>query len=159
MTIAPTLQKYLADHEVAYDLVPHPPTESSLRTAEASHVPGDRLVKAVVVRDKESYWLAVLPASRHIQLGELRADLGQHVDLATEQEIEQVFRDCDRGAIPPVGACYGLDAIVDDSIDQQPEVYFEGGDHTTLVHMTRAEFVRLNATARQGSFTGSSPHA
>ena len=43
MTIAPTLQRYLADHEVAYDLVPHPPTESSLGTAEACHIPTDRL--------------------------------------------------------------------------------------------------------------------
>ena len=51
---------------------------------------------------------AVLPASRHIQLGELRADLGQHVDLATEQEIEQVFRDCDRGAIPQLGLAMAL---------------------------------------------------
>ena len=101
MTIAPTLQKYLADHEVAYDLVSHRSTESSLRTAEASHIPGNRLVKGVVVRDKESYWLAVLPASRHVRLTELRTELGQDVELATEQEIEQVFGDCDRGAVPP----------------------------------------------------------
>ena len=154
MTIAPTLQKYLADHDVAYDLVSHRPTESSLRTAEASHIPGNRLVKGVVVRDKESYWLAVLPASRQVRLAELRTELGQDVELATEQEIEQVFRDCDRGAVPPVGACYGVDSIVDNSLDQQPEVYFEGGDHITLVHMTRAEFARLDTAARHGSFTG-----
>jgi len=154
MTIAPTLQKYLADHKVAYDLVPHQPTESSMESAQACHIPGDRLVKGVVVRDKESYWVAVLPASRQVRLAELRTELGQDVELATEQEIEQVFRDCDRGAVPPVGACYGLDTIVDGSIDQQPEVYFEGGDHSTLIHMTRAEFVRLDTTARHGSFTG-----
>ena len=79
--------------------------------------------------------------------------LGEEVDLATEQEVEQVFGDCDRGAIPPIGACYGLDVIFDDSIEQQPDVYFEGGDHATLVHMNRDEFARLNATARHGSFT------
>src|SRR4051812_8659606 len=82
MTIAPVLQKYLADHEVAYDLIPHQPTQSSLRTAEASHIPGDCLVKGVVVRDPESYWLAVLPASRHIRLPELKTELGRDVELA-----------------------------------------------------------------------------
>ena len=51
MTIAPTLQKYLADHGVAYDLVAHPPTESSLRTAETCHIPGDRLAKGILLRD------------------------------------------------------------------------------------------------------------
>ena len=43
MTIAATLQKYLADHNVGYDLVSHEPTMSSMRTAEAGRVPGDRL--------------------------------------------------------------------------------------------------------------------
>jgi Ala-tRNA(Pro) deacylase len=158
MTIAPTLEKYLADQNVAYDLVPHQPTMSSLRTAEACHITGDCLAKGVVLRDGGRYWLAVLPASRQVRLDNLKADLSEDVDLASEQEIEQVFRDCDRGAIPPVGACYGVDVIVDDSIERQPEIYFEGGDHATLVHMSAAEFARLNATARHGSFTGPSAH-
>jgi Ala-tRNA(Pro) deacylase len=158
MTIAPTLQRYLANHDIAYDLVPHQPTMSSLHTAEACHVAGDCLAKGVVLRDSDGYWLAVLPASRQVQLANLRTDLGEDVDLASEQEIAHVFRDCDRGAIPPVGACYGLDVIVDDSIGRQPEIYFEGGDHATLVHMSQAEFARLNPTARHGSFAGPQSH-
>jgi Ala-tRNA(Pro) deacylase len=156
MTIAPTLQKYLADNNVAYDLVPHQRTLSSLRTAEACHIPGDRLAKGVVLRDSGGYWLAVLPASRQVRLSDLKTSLGDQVDLASEQEIEQVFPDCERGAVPPVGACYGLDVIVDDSLDRQSDVYFEGGDHATLVHMSRDEFARLNGSARHGSFTGPS---
>ena len=49
MTVAPTLKKYL-DQTITYDLVQHDPTMSSTRTAEASHVPGDRLAKGVVLR-------------------------------------------------------------------------------------------------------------
>ena len=158
MTIAPTLQRYLSNQNIAYDLVPHQPTMSSLRTAEACRIAGDCLAKGVVLRDSDGYWLAVLPASRQVQLASLRADLGDDVDLASVREIEQVFRDCDRGAVPPVGAFYGLNVIVDDSIGRQPEVYFEGGDHTTLVHMNQAEFARLNPAARHGSFSGSQPH-
>ena len=47
------------------------------------------------------------------------------------------FTDCAHGAVPAIGECYGLDVIVDETIDKQPEIYFEGGDHTTLVRMTR----------------------
>jgi hypothetical protein len=46
MTVSPTLQKYL-DQSVTYDLIPHAPTLSSTRTAEACHVPGEALAKAV----------------------------------------------------------------------------------------------------------------
>lgn len=152
MTIAAKLQKYLADHNVGYDLVSHEPTMSSMRTAEAGRVPGDRLAKGVVLRDKESYWIAVLPATHHVRLADIRSNLGQDVDFATEQEIEQVFSDCERGAVPPLGACYGVGVIIDDRIGQQADVYFEGGDHATLIHMSQGDFARLNATAQHGSF-------
>ena len=36
---------------------------------------------------------------------------------------------------------------------EQPEVYLEGGDHATLVHMSHAQFASLTATARHGSFS------
>ena len=153
MAIAQTLQRYLADHDIKYDVIAHQPTMSSMRTAEACHISGDRLAKGVVLRDRDSYILATLPASHQIRLSDLRAQLGDHVDLATEREIEQLFRDCDRGAVPPVGECYGLDVIVDASIEEQPEIYFEAGDHATLVHIGRDEFARLTARARHGRFS------
>jgi Ala-tRNA(Pro) deacylase len=70
------------------------------------------------------------------------------VGLATEREAANYFRIARGVPFPPVGECYGLDVIVDDSIDEQPEVYFEGGDHGTLVHMSHAQFANLTATAR-----------
>jgi Ala-tRNA(Pro) deacylase len=55
--------------------------------------------------------------------------------------------------VPPIATCYGLDAIVDDSVEEQPDVYLEGGDHATLVHLDRAEFRRLMADSRHGRFS------
>ena len=122
MTISPTLQKYL-DQGVTYDLIPHAPTMSSTRTAEACHVPGEALAKAVVLRRDGGYMMAILPASHHLHLSALKNQLGHKVDLASEDEIERLFEDCDRGAIPPLGECYGLDVIVDNSIDaRQPDL-------------------------------------
>jgi Ala-tRNA(Pro) deacylase len=152
MTVAPTLQKYL-DQTITYDLVPHDPTMSSTRTAEACHVPGDRLAKAVVLRRDGGYMMAILPASRHLHLPALRMQLGHRVDLANEDEISKLFTDCERGAVPPIGECYGLDVIVDNSIDSQREVYLEGGDHATLIRLGGAQFARLTANAWHGHFT------
>jgi Ala-tRNA(Pro) deacylase len=153
MAIAQTLQKYLADKRVKYDVIAHEPTSSSMRTAETCHIPGDRLAKAVLLRDEMGYALAVLPASHHIRLSELKRQFGDDVRLASEREIVELFQDCVRGAIPALGDCYGLDLVVDDSIDEQPEVYFEGGDHSTLVRVTRAQFAGLTAAARHASFS------
>jgi Ala-tRNA(Pro) deacylase len=152
MTIAPTLQKHL-DSNVTYDMITHEPTESSSRTAQACHVSGERLAKAIVLRCNGGYMLAVVPATHHIRLADLKQQIGEDVDLADESEIKQLFPDCALGAIPPVGTCYELDVIVDDSIDAQPDVYLEGGDHTTLVHLDHAQFTRLMADARHGRFS------
>jgi hypothetical protein len=46
MGIAIGLAQYLVDPDVAYDLVPHPRTESASASAAASRVPADRLAKA-----------------------------------------------------------------------------------------------------------------
>src|SRR5262245_10063153 len=99
MALAPTLQKYLSDQGVSYDAVPHKRTMSALDTVQTSHIPADCLAKGILLKDREGYWLAVLPASRHVQLTELRTDLGERVSLASEEEVAEVFRDCARGAV------------------------------------------------------------
>jgi len=106
-----------------------------------------------VLRRDGGYMLAILPASHHIRLADLTTQIGEDLDLADEQEIDLLFRDCASGAVPPLGDCYGLDVIVDDSIQEQPDVYLEGGDHATLVHMEQAQFARLTAEARHGRFS------
>src|SRR5437016_5884649 len=102
MTVAPTLQKYL-DQTVNYELISHDATMSSSRTAEACHVSGNCLAKGVVLRRDGGYLLAILPASHRIHLPALRMQLGDKIDLASEDEIMQLFGDCERGAVPPVG--------------------------------------------------------
>ena len=152
MAIAPILQKHL-DRNVTYEVITHDPTMSSTRTAQACHVSGDRLAKAIVLRHDGRYMLAVLPATHHVRLADLKMQIGDDVDLADENEIRQLFPDCALGAVPPVGECYELDVIVDDSIQEQPDVYLEGGDHATLVHLDRAQFARLMAEAQHGRFS------
>lgn len=153
MAISPTLAKYLAGQNIEYDVIAHEPTLSSAQTAEVCRISGNRIAKAVVLREGSGFVLAILPASHHIRLPDLGMQLGAGVDFATEHEIEQLFADCAHGAVPPAGECYGLDVIVDDSIEAEPEVYLEGGDHATLVHMSHAQFARLAKKARHGRFS------
>ena len=97
--------------------------------------------------------LAVLPALRHIEFEELRRLLGSDLDLASEEQVETLFLDCERGAVPALGAAYGLNVVVDDSLAQQPDVYFEGGNHANLV-LSGTSFQKLMADARHGRFSG-----
>ncbi|PWC42404.1 YbaK/EbsC family protein [Azospirillum sp. TSO22-1] len=153
MGIAITMEQFLDHNTVHYDLVRHAPTVSSLRTAEACHIPGGCLAKGVVLKDEIGYLLAVLPATHHIRMADLEARTNRHLLLAPEQEMQALFRDCAHGSVPVMGAAYGMDMIVDDSLAGQPDIYFEAGDHETLVHMDGAEFQRLTAQAPHGNFS------
>ena len=153
MALAITLQQYLADQNIPYEVITHRPTISSSMTAEASHVSGDCVAKAVIVKDEDHFIMAVLPASHHVKLGDLSSVLGRAVRLATEDEASELFPDCSTGAIPSLGAAYGVDMVVDDSLAKQPEVYFEGEDHTSLVQVSAKRFFWLMQNAAHGHFS------
>lgn len=153
MAIPSRIQAFLAQRGARYDVVPHPATHTSTETAERAHVPGDLLVKGVLLEDDEGALVAVLPSTRSIQMSHLGKALNRHVRLADTQDVPRLFPDCSDGAIPPLGAAYGLRTIVDDELEAQQEVYFEAGDHETLVHMTVSQFMALLGPAERANFT------
>jgi Ala-tRNA(Pro) deacylase len=153
MAMAITLQQFMNLHDVDYDVVMHRPTATSSHTAQSSHVPGDQLAKAVVLKHEDGYLLAVLPASHHLHLGSLQKMLDRPVGLATEAEVACLFDDCAEGAVPCVGAAYGLKTMIDESLEDQTDLYFEGGDHESLVHVTEDQFGLLMADAIPGRFS------
>lgn len=152
MSIAPQLRQYLDEAKAEYDVIVHTPTQSALDNARTCDIPAEQVAKAVLLDTADDeHLLAVIPSDRRIELSELRSELGRKPRLATEAEAGKVFKDCEVGAIPPLG--YDVTVIVDDSLEKQPDVYFEAGDHKSLVHMEGAEFSRVMKGARHGQFS------
>jgi Ala-tRNA(Pro) deacylase len=153
MAIARKIEDYMTQHGIAYDIVTHPHSSNSMETAELAHVPGDRLAKSVVLEDEEGHYvMAVLPSTHHVRLGELCRELNRNLRLATEGELATLFADCETGAVPPIGFAYGMTTVIDDSLVEQPEIYFEAGDHQSLIHMNRDAFTALMQHAGHARF-------
>ena len=110
----------------------------------------------MLLRDGVGYLLAVVPASHHVDLNAVGHLCGRPVTLADEEEIGCLFPDCEFGAVPPIGAAYGVATIVDDVLASQPEVYLEGGDHLNLVHLRGEQFVGLMRDLPHGRFSSPS---
>lgn len=153
MPIANSLRNFMLAEGVKYDVLSHTHSSTSSEAAQAAHVPGDRLAKAVLLEDDSGYVLAVLPASCRLELGALHHALHRRLGLATESEVGELFRDCELGAIPPFGEAYGIDTVLDDSLMGQPEVYFEAGDHEELIRVSGDQFRELFAGALHGHFS------
>lgn len=153
MAISPQLRSYMELCGTIFTQVPHARTFNMTRAAEAAHVSGKHVAKAVMVKSGDGFVLAVLPASRKVNLTRLHQFFGHNVGLATEAETVTQFPDCEFGAIPPVGAAYGLTTLVDDKIPSDGDIYFEGGDHRTLVAMKASDWRRLFDNAGHCSFS------
>jgi Ala-tRNA(Pro) deacylase len=143
MSIAARVQTCLSDAGIQYDIIEHPRTSNSTHTAEAAHVPGARLAKSVVLEDGEKYLMAVVPATQSVDIGALYQRFGREIGLASEEQIAQLFADCEPGAVPPLGQVYGIETILDEAFVDAEDVYFEGGDHRALVHVNGSDFLKL----------------
>jgi Ala-tRNA(Pro) deacylase len=107
----------------------------------------------VLVDDGMGYLLAVIPATHRLNLEMLRRTLHRPVELATEGELEDLFPDCEIGAVPPLGSAFGLETVVDQKLMERPEIWFEAGDHEDLVHMSGASFRSLMGSATRAEIS------
>lgn len=155
MTIAATLENYLQAQQIKFKTVVHPHSAYSQETAEKAHVHGDALAKGVLVKNDEGYLLVVLPADYVVELGSLHKLLGQEVTMVDEPGLGEVFSDCELGAVPPIGMAYGVKTMWDpnSSLGKQEEVFFEAGDHQSLVKVSGVQFHELMAPAERGQFS------
>ena len=152
MVMSITLEEFLSQHNATYDLIPHPHTGSSMETAEEAHVPGIQLAKAVVIRDDGHYLMVVVPSVEHVDLTLLRQQFGHAVVMASEAELADLFPDCETGAVPPLGSAWGVDTYVDESLLAESEVYFEAGDHESVVRVSGDQFEQLLENAERGYY-------
>ena len=143
MAIAITLKSYLDGHNVDYDTVEHPHTESAVDSAKSAHVPAHQMAKAVVLEDNSGYIVSVLPSNNRLNLGWVNEELQRDLRLATEVELKKLFADCDTGAVPALSNAYGLKVIWDDQLRHASDIYIEAGDHEHLIHLRGKDFQQL----------------
>lgn len=153
MSLAQTLQEYLEWEEVAYDVIDHPYTYSSLETARISQVPASKLAKCVVLGDGYGYLMAIVPASRNVDIDYISHALHRDFTLASEAEVADLFYDCLPGSVPPICEAYGFESIIDTQIWNAGDVYFEGGDHEALIHLPGTTFRQLMSAADIGDIS------
>ena len=145
MTISSALHQYLNRAGVPYEVTLHERTSCALQTARTASVSADLLAKAVLLRRAQGYLLAIVPASRQVGLEEVGKCLHEPVCLATEDEVSELFDDCEPGSVPPMGEAYGVQTIVDEKLEGLRDIYFEAGDHYSLVHLKGEDFDELTA--------------
>lgn len=148
---ATDLARYLADHNIAADLVFLPqPTPTVPAAAEAVGVAPDQIVKSVLfmIRENEAADRPVLVighGTHHID----RRKLAQHLQVGRKRvrlaDAAQVLAHTGypAGTVPPFGHPQPLPTLMAAGITRLSEIYTGGGEINALLHMTVAELQRV----------------
>jgi Ala-tRNA(Pro) deacylase len=142
------LPEFLADRRVPFETIFHAPAFSAQTRAKYLRVPGRQVAKCVLLNGPAGYVLAVLPATRQIDLGALGLELGGPLRVAEDAEVAGVFRDCEWGAVPPFGTLYGVPTILEHSFDPEAVIVFEGNLHVEAIRMRCRDYEGLENPRR-----------
>jgi Ala-tRNA(Pro) deacylase len=138
------LKEFLDSHNVRYVTISHSPAYTAQGVAASAHIPGKELAKTVVVKLGDELAMAVLPAPFKVDFDSLRGIAGaEKVELATEEEFQNMFPGCEVGAMPPFGNLYGMRVFAANSLAEDEEIAFNACSHTELIKMSYSDFERL----------------
>jgi Ala-tRNA(Pro) deacylase len=91
----------------------------------------------------------VLPAPYRIDLTSIGREIGEeNVEMASEEEIQQMFPDCEVGAMPPFGSLYHLPTYVDESLAEDNRIVFEAQCHEEAIRMNYRDYEELEHPVR-----------
>lgn len=142
--ISTRLKKFLDDNQIGYDVMHHDPAFTAQELSARMHISGYEFVKVVVVKLDGAYALAALPAPLRINFRALAEAAGaKKCSLASEEEFQQLFPDCELGAMPPFGNLYNLPTFVDQDVTHNENIVVNAGTHAEAIRLRYADFSRL----------------
>lgn len=138
------LEEYLREHGVPYGSHHHARVVTAQEVAAVEHVPGKMFAKTVMVEADGELAMLILPAPSHVNPDKAADALGVvAVRLAGEEAFEDLFPDCEVGAMPPFGNLYGVPVYADEELAEDEEIVFRAGTHTDTITLAYADFERL----------------
>jgi len=152
---AQKLKEYLDNLNIKYITLSHPLAYTSQQIAAITHIRGKELAKTVMVKIDNKMAMVVLPASFKVDLELIkRAARARTISLATESEFQDLFPECEAGAMPPFGNLYGIEVYAEEKLAEDNEIAFNAGSHLELIKLAYKDFVRL-VKPRIGKYTTS----
>lgn len=143
------IQSYLKSLRIQFEPMLHAPATTASRRAHFARTPGRCVAKGVLVKAGDAFLLAVLPSTARIDFQKLSHVLcGAQVTLATEDQSQLIFGDCQRGALPPFGSLYGIRTILDSGLDQNSEIVCVGNQRHEGIRIGFRDYLAIEKPIR-----------
>jgi Ala-tRNA(Pro) deacylase len=135
--------QYLDARCVPYEVIHHHPSATSLAEARAVGVDADVVLKAIVIDTQGRRVVAVVPASRRLDMHLVREALDDPAaHLATENELQGDFPSIELGGAPVLGWLLDAETLVDPCVLERDTVVFAAGTRTESVRVRTVDLFR-----------------
>lgn len=137
------IENFLQNRDVDYEVIRHELAYTAQETAAADDVSGYEFAKTVIVTDGQEHYMLVLPAPFDVDMEGASDLIGQEVRLASEEETEPLFPECEVGAEPPFGSAFHMLTFMDESMEGEDHIVFRGGNHEKTIKMSTADYIQV----------------
>lgn len=142
MAIPVTIRKFLDARMAHYDVLEHPPAETTLGAAGVAYVPAEQLLATTALEDRRGALVVLHPAADELNLGAVNRQLGRDLRPMDVTRSAELFGDCDPPLIPALAAAYGIKTLVGDTVRGDMEVFFRAS-HTEMIRMRAEDLIRI----------------
>lgn len=138
--------RLLDETHTRYEKFEHEPVFTSEEAAAVRGVSMSQAAKALLFKTKEnSFVLVVLPGDKRADSRKLKDYLGtKSIRFATPEEVE-VHMGCKIGSCYPLGVVAGLRTLVDKSLGNNEEIFFNPARHDISIKLRYEGYEKLAA--------------
>lgn len=141
MSVFSKIKEQLVGKE--YQIMEH---EAVYTSEQAAKVRGTELqqgAKALVLKTKDGFVMAVISGSKRIDMKKLKKIVGsKKLELADPKNVKEIT-ECNIGSVPPFGNLFQLNVYVDKSLLENEIIAFNAGSHTKSIKMKAADYVDI----------------
>ena len=144
MTALERCFNFLDRATVQYSHSIHSPAFTARDVASAEQMPAHNLAKTVVYHGDNGFGMLLLPGDYVVDFSTVLHLLGlNHIRLATEVELSQLFPDSELGAMAPIGNSVDMPILLDEALAGDEFIAFNAGTHRDVIHMSFVDFIGL----------------
>lgn len=138
--------KLLDETHTKYEKFEHEPVFTSEEAAAVRGVNMSQAAKSLLLKTKDgSFVLVVLPGDKRADSHKLKAYVGtKSIHFASPEEVEEQMN-CKIGSCYPLGIIASLRTLVDKSLGQNEDIFFNPGRHDVSIKMSYHDYAALAA--------------
>lgn len=151
MPIPKNLEKHLKQNKIKFKVLEHRKVFTAFDSAETQDLKLTEVAKAVLLKGKKGFYLAVLPAGSNCDFKLLSKLIKDKISMAREKDITKHFK-TKVGLIAPFGSLYKIAVYFDKKLAKNKKINIPAGSYTESLELNVKDYLKLENPI-QGSFS------